>query len=928
MFRSSSMFRSRPQHDVKRIVVCVDGTWYNADGKEGKGTGNLSNTFRIFASVKQGTFEQGGKTIKQVAKYFNGIGTKTNSYDKYNDAITGDGCKELIRDVYQYCCAEVTSPDDELWLYGFSRGAYVVRAVSALFRDLATLHKQTTGQFNQDYRVALGFLNAKQKRQMSNKQGELYNFFLEKTREGPAIQFLGLFDTVKKAQGDVDFDLSYSRSIRRVRHALALNEERNTHQPELYKTESKPGWEAESLIQAWFVGWHVDIGGGARDDGLSLYPLQWMLLESQKFGLVLEYKPPKYIADKIPVEHPPSLVLPSIVSESGSDQPFPKTCLFSGGPVPDETNKDTDQEVCQWDFSLASGIKVNMFDLRASHRHGNLQKRQGKKLKKKVHVEKATHEVRLNPPDKFLTGYQRRPRSVFDARGVAGYNEHDPYGTIIHPSVYFLKDTYPTLGIKDALQKMEDRLDDFSSQFQSSEHSNFFPWLLERTLKTRYEQVRILICGRSGVGKSTLLNRIFGMKMTVENEDTRGIHDMEQGFESDQYPGIIIHDSEGFEAGDIKRVQAFEMFLKKRGSSAPVKDQLHAVWICNDMDTSRPIEAAFELVLGIIAKYAPSLPVVLVGTKKDKFLRQETELNNRESIMALMHLTLEPLNSESLRSGMVAAQVVDLDLKIALAVEETVRLLRTAVTASNLGALLVVVNRISAPTYSRLLCNAIVRSFGLTRTTTSGLTREEEVDNIMSTVVWRNLSSFMARSFFVAIGDVSLLVAAPLFEAPVTARMVVKCACDLIIIMDRAFHTGGKFVTRQQIRQASREYVQPLAESELRGLRDRTGVKPGSSRRRLVHKRVNALIPVISALAVKIYRKRQIESLQRGIREIIEDYRIQSATDHYPASDESVASSDTLSVGTGSLDETMDVASEDDEDLKALSDMSIKGAGA
>lgn len=53
---------------------------------------------------------------------------------------------------------------------------------------------------------------------------------------------------------------------------------------------------------------------------------------------------------------------------------------------------------------------------------------------------------------------------------------------------------------------------------------------------------------------------------------------MEQGFESDQYPGIIIHDSEGFEAGDIKRVQAFEMFLKKRGSSAPVKDQLHAVW--------------------------------------------------------------------------------------------------------------------------------------------------------------------------------------------------------------------------------------------------------------------------------------------------------------------------------------------------------------
>ncbi|KAM0276886.1 hypothetical protein ACHAQH_006304 [Verticillium albo-atrum] len=787
MFRSPSMFRSRPQHDVKRIVVCVDGTWYNADGKEGNEFAQVSRLNIWFISL-------------QVAKYFNGIGTKTNSYDKYNDAITGKGCKELVRDV------------------------------------------------------------------------------LQKTREGPVIQFLGLFDTVKKAQGDADFDLSYSRSIRRVRHALAMNEERNTHQPELYKTDSTRGWEAESIIQAWFVGWHVDIGGGAKDDGPSLYPLQWMLIESQKHGLFLVYKPAKYIVDKIPVEHPPSLVLPSIISENGSSQPFPDTCLFIGGQNVNNINEDADNNVQQWDFSLASGITINMYDLRAFHRHGNLQKRQGKKLKKKGHVEVATHEVKLNPPDRFLTGYQRRARSVFDTEGVMGY----------HPEIYFLKDTYPSLGTKDALRKMEDNLEKFSSQFQSSNHGNFFPWMLERTLKTG---------------------------------------------------------------------------------------------ICNDMDTSRPIETAFELVLGAIAKYAPLLPVVLVGTKKDKFLRQGPELNkeeiraleagralekdreldvardlkkrenwkrrleidcaeanqkldikvtfvsrdNRESIMALMHLTLEPLSSESLRSGMVAAQVVDTDLKIALAVDETTRLLRTAVTASNLGALLVVVNRISAPTYSRLLCNAIVRSFGLTRTTTGGFTREEDVDHIMSTVVWRNLSSFMARSFFVAIGDLSLLVAAPMFEAPVTARMVIKCACDLIIIMDRAFHVGGKFVTGQQIRQASHEYVQPLKEDALSSLRNSTSIKAGSSRRKLVHRRVNALIPVLSALAVKIYRKHQVEELHQGIQEIIADYRMQSATDHYQESDESVASSDTLSVGAGSMHDMLEAASEDEEDLKEFANLSIRG---
>lgn len=77
------------KYDIKRIIVCVDGTWYNADGREGergdfssympgprgdvliffhtgKGNGNVSNTFRIYASIKPGTFKQNGKVVHQV----------------------------------------------------------------------------------------------------------------------------------------------------------------------------------------------------------------------------------------------------------------------------------------------------------------------------------------------------------------------------------------------------------------------------------------------------------------------------------------------------------------------------------------------------------------------------------------------------------------------------------------------------------------------------------------------------------------------------------------------------------------------------------------------------------------------------------------------------------------------------------------------
>ncbi|GKT58413.1 peptidoglycan binding domain protein [Colletotrichum tofieldiae] len=55
------------QSRIRRIVVCVDGTFYNPDGKEGKGTGNNTNVFRIFASVRYGKFtDANGNAVEQV----------------------------------------------------------------------------------------------------------------------------------------------------------------------------------------------------------------------------------------------------------------------------------------------------------------------------------------------------------------------------------------------------------------------------------------------------------------------------------------------------------------------------------------------------------------------------------------------------------------------------------------------------------------------------------------------------------------------------------------------------------------------------------------------------------------------------------------------------------------------------------------------
>ncbi|KAL0764159.1 hypothetical protein CaCOL14_013212 [Colletotrichum acutatum] len=88
--------------NFKRIVVCVDGTWYNEDGQEGRGSGNNSNIFRIYASVKvdEPVTDEFGNTITQIVRYFPGIGVDKKPLDKWNDGMTGKGCTTQIKEVF------------------------------------------------------------------------------------------------------------------------------------------------------------------------------------------------------------------------------------------------------------------------------------------------------------------------------------------------------------------------------------------------------------------------------------------------------------------------------------------------------------------------------------------------------------------------------------------------------------------------------------------------------------------------------------------------------------------------------------------------------------------------------------------------------------------------------------------------------------
>ncbi len=56
------------------------------------------------------------------------------------------------------------------------------------------------------------------------------------------------------------------------------------------------------------------------------------------------------------------------------------------------------------------------------------------------------------------------------------------------------------------------------------------------------------------------------------------MHDVDEGFEMDTLPGLIVHDSRGFQSGATEEIELLEKFVKKRASAARPDDRLDAIW--------------------------------------------------------------------------------------------------------------------------------------------------------------------------------------------------------------------------------------------------------------------------------------------------------------------------------------------------------------
>ena len=99
--------------------------------------------------------------------------------------------------------------------------------------------------------------------------------------------------------------------------------------------------QRQTLIQAWFLGAHLDVGGSTERDGLSLYPLQWMLLESKAKGLVLDFEEKRMSQGRKWIDNPLDIVFPQ-----------------------DKENGKTSD---LWSIKTKNGLRIEMQDLRGVH---------------------------------------------------------------------------------------------------------------------------------------------------------------------------------------------------------------------------------------------------------------------------------------------------------------------------------------------------------------------------------------------------------------------------------------------------------------------------------------------------------------------------------------------------------------------------------
>jgi uncharacterized protein (DUF2235 family) len=265
----------------KRIVLCADGTWNTPHGVDV--AVNDTNVRKLYCALSD--------TPEQLGYYDSGVGTDGTPIDHLIGGAMGEGLFQKIQDNYQYL-AYVWDPGDDIFLFGFSRGAFTARSLGGMIARFGVPTK------NFDNMMVKNIFDAYRLADAAQKDAAKASLKAQYGLTDVTVKMVGVWDTVgslgipgivfsifdQKRYGFLDTTLH--PSVQKAYHAVCIDERRAQFMPTLW-TNADSSYRAndDQVQQVWFSGVHCDVGGSYAESQLSDVAMSWMMNKAMACGL-------------------------------------------------------------------------------------------------------------------------------------------------------------------------------------------------------------------------------------------------------------------------------------------------------------------------------------------------------------------------------------------------------------------------------------------------------------------------------------------------------------------------------------------------------------------------------------------------------------------------------------------------------------------
>ena len=300
---------------MKRIAVFCDGTWNKMSSE---------HPTNVLMGA-QAALHEGEDTIRQITFYDEGVGTSYNVSKTVETLLAGAfgwGLLSKIEAAYRFLIFNY-EPGDEIYIFGFSRGAFTARSLAGLIRKCGIVPRSQARNIRKIFEF---YKDAGTKPDSDAAQHFRMTFspstvLKDKDRDwrvahgaDPAvvaslplltIKYLGVWDTVgalgvprhlgiSHLLGTAKYefhDAALSSTVKSARHAVAVDERKLSFKPTLWDNidELNEGYgDGTNYQQVWFPGDHGSVGGGGDIQGLSSAAFLWIMEGAQKQGLAID----------------------------------------------------------------------------------------------------------------------------------------------------------------------------------------------------------------------------------------------------------------------------------------------------------------------------------------------------------------------------------------------------------------------------------------------------------------------------------------------------------------------------------------------------------------------------------------------------------------------------------------------------------------